>query len=72
MPILHAVELTSVFDKSNPFPAEVLINQKITGGASSKDVRHIELSLEGSGLTYEPGDALAVIATIRHNSLPNF
>ena len=62
VPILHAVESTSVFDKSNPFPAEVLVNQKITGGASSKDVRHIELSLEGSGLTYEPGDALAVIA----------
>ncbi len=60
-PLLHAVETVSAYDKSNPFPAEVLVNQKITGGASSKDVRHIELSLEGSGLTYEPGDSLAVI-----------
>ena len=25
-----------------------------------KDVRHLELSLEGSGLHYEPGDALGV------------
>jgi sulfite reductase (NADPH) flavoprotein alpha-component len=61
-PLLRAVPTASAFDKSNPFPAEVLVNQKITGGSSSKDVRHIELSLEGSGLTYVPGDSLAVIA----------
>jgi len=60
-PRLRAVDSVSAFDKSNPFPAEVLVNQKITGGNSSKDVRHIELSLEGSGLRYEPGDALAVV-----------
>ncbi|MCH9694686.1 MAG: assimilatory sulfite reductase (NADPH) flavoprotein subunit [Gammaproteobacteria bacterium] len=59
-PILRAVENTSIHDKKNPFPAEILVNQKITAGGSSKDVRHIELSLEGSGLTYEPGDALGV------------
>lgn len=59
---LHAVESVSAFDRLNPFSAEVLVNQKITGAASSKDVRHIELSLEGSGLRYEPGDSLAVIA----------
>ena len=62
MPRLRAVETVSSYNKSNPFPAEVLVNQKITGGSSSKDVRHIELSLEGSGLVYEPGDSLAVIA----------
>jgi len=60
-PRLRAVGSVSAFDKSNPFPAEVLVNQKITGANSSKDVRHIELSLEGSGLRYEPGDALAVV-----------
>ena len=61
-PLLRAVTTVSAFDKSNPFPAEVLVNQKITGGSSSKDVRHVELSIEGSGLRYEPGDSLAVIA----------
>lgn len=61
-PLLRAVATVSAFDKSNPYPAEVLVNQKITGAASSKDVRHIELSIEGSGLHYEPGDSLAVIA----------
>jgi len=62
MPHLRAVESTAGFDKQNPFSAEVLVSQKITGANSSKDVRHIELSLEGSGLQYEPGDSLAVIA----------
>jgi sulfite reductase (NADPH) flavoprotein alpha-component len=62
IPILRAVDVVSLYGKTNPFPAEVLVNQKITGGSSSKDVRHIELSLEGSGLSYEPGDSLAVIS----------
>ncbi|MFQ5609691.1 MAG: sulfite reductase flavoprotein subunit alpha, partial [Woeseiaceae bacterium] len=57
---LRAVETVGAFDKHRPFEAEILVNQKITGGNSSKDVRHLELSLEGSGLQYAPGDALAV------------
>jgi sulfite reductase (NADPH) flavoprotein alpha-component len=62
VPRLHAVRPFAPFDKHRPFEAEVLTNQKITGARSSKDVRHVELSLEGSGLSYEPGDSLAVIA----------
>ena len=44
------------------FDAAVLVNQKITGRGSTKDVRHIVLSLEGSGLSWEAGDSLAVAA----------
>lgn len=62
LPKLHAVSRTAAYGKHRPFDAEVLVNQKITAGSSSKDVRHLELSLEGSGLHYEPGDSLAVIA----------
>jgi len=62
VPQLRAVESVASFDKHHPFAATVLVNQKITGGTSAKDVRHIELSIEGSGLQYEPGDALAIIA----------
>lgn len=43
-----------------PFAAEVLVNQRITGRDSAKDIRHLEISLEGSDLSYEPGDALGV------------
>ncbi len=51
----------TVFDKKNPFPSEVLENLVLNGEGSIKETRHLELSLEGSGLEYEAGDALAVI-----------
>lgn len=60
-PILRAVPATPVYSRAQPFPAQVLVNQKITARDSSKTVQHIELSLEGSGLTYQPGDALGVM-----------
>ncbi|KAF1695410.1 assimilatory sulfite reductase (NADPH) flavoprotein subunit [Pseudoxanthomonas daejeonensis] len=61
----------SAWSHERPFPAEVLANQRVSGrefkgqgflqyGSGDKDVRHIELSLEGSGLAYEPGDALGI------------
>lgn len=46
--------------RDQPFAAEVLANQRITGRDSAKDVRHIELSLTDSNIVYEPGDALGV------------
>lgn len=48
------------YDRDTPFAAELLANQRVTGRGSEKDVRHLELSLAGSGLSYEPGDALGV------------
>ncbi|WP_028917897.1 assimilatory sulfite reductase (NADPH) flavoprotein subunit [Pseudoxanthomonas sp. J35] len=68
---------TSAWSHERPFPAEVLANQRISGREfhgtgfrqyrdDGKDVRHLELSLEGSGLAYEPGDALG----IRHRNPP--
>jgi len=46
--------------RERPFAAELLANQRITGRGSKRDIRHLELSLEGSGLSCEPGDALGV------------
>ncbi|MDP5143620.1 assimilatory sulfite reductase (NADPH) flavoprotein subunit [Rheinheimera baltica] len=54
------VGTASQYSKQAPFAAELYTNQKITGRDSAKDVRHIEISLAGSGLTYQPGDALGV------------
>ncbi|PNS09395.1 assimilatory sulfite reductase (NADPH) flavoprotein subunit [Solilutibacter silvestris] len=62
----HAQQTASTYTRDNPFPAGILANQCITGRgnhrtpSSDKEIRHIELSLEGSGLKYEPGDALGV------------
>ncbi|HEX5786998.1 MAG TPA: assimilatory sulfite reductase (NADPH) flavoprotein subunit [Woeseiaceae bacterium] len=63
VPQLRAVSATPRYDRNRPFRAEVLANQKVTGRGSTKDVHHIELSLEDSGLRYSPGDALAVIVS---------
>ena len=52
---------SSRFDKRNPFEAAVLENIVLTGRGSTKETRHVELSLEGSGLTHQPGDALGVV-----------
>ena len=42
-------------DKRHPFLAEVLENIVLTGRGSSKETRHVELSLADCGLTYRPG-----------------
>lgn len=55
------IVVSGVFDKHHPFVAEVLENIVLTGRGSSKETRHLEVSLDSSGLTYEPGDALGVM-----------
>jgi len=52
-------------DKRNPFSARIIENSLIVGRHSSKETRHVELDLAGSGLVYEPGDALGV--TVRND-----
>jgi sulfite reductase (NADPH) flavoprotein alpha-component len=52
-----------VYSNKNPFPARHTANLKLTGGASEKDTRHHEISLEGSGLNYVAGDALGLVVT---------
>src|SRR3954447_5976308 len=51
------------FSRTNPFQAKVLKNTKLNRIGSSKETRHIELSLKDSGLSYIPGDALGLIPT---------
>ncbi|MEL7450045.1 MAG: assimilatory sulfite reductase (NADPH) flavoprotein subunit [Pseudomonadota bacterium] len=63
-PVLRAVATAPApveWSRERPFPAAVLANQRITGKRSTKDVRHVELLLEDSGLHYAPGDALGVV-----------
>ncbi|UUO24270.1 assimilatory sulfite reductase (NADPH) flavoprotein subunit [Colwellia sp. M166] len=56
----NVVSTESQYTKQSPYAAELLVSQKITGRDSAKDVRHIEIDLAESGLTYQPGDALGV------------
>lgn len=48
------------FHKKNPFPAKLLKTENLNKEGSSKATHHIEISLEGSDLEYEVGDALGV------------
>ena len=49
-----------MYTKKSPFKATLFESQKITGRDSVKDIRHIEISLEDSGIQYRAGDALGI------------
>ena len=49
------------YSRKNPFPAQLITNRKLNAAGSGKDVRHFEISLAGSRLNYEVGDALGVV-----------
>ncbi|MEO7167231.1 MAG: sulfite reductase subunit alpha [Spartobacteria bacterium] len=53
----------TVYSRANPFPARLLVNRRLNASDSEKDTRHFELSLAGSGLTYEVGESVAVYPT---------
>ncbi|RJS94337.1 assimilatory sulfite reductase (NADPH) flavoprotein subunit [Salinisphaera sp. Q1T1-3] len=57
----EAEATTSAYSRKNPFPAEVLTNVVLNGRGSDKEVHHIELDTEDSGLQWEPGDSLGII-----------
>jgi len=43
-------------------PVRVLAADRLTGARSAKDVRHVKIDLSPSGLSYEPGDSIGVLA----------
>jgi sulfite reductase (NADPH) flavoprotein alpha-component len=51
----------SSWSKANPFEAEITELVNLNSSRSDKETIHLELSLEGSGLTYEPGDSLGIL-----------
>jgi sulfite reductase (NADPH) flavoprotein alpha-component len=63
-PLLEPAEEKEVgYSRKNPFSARLVVNRRLTGEGSEKDTRHFEISLKGSGLTYEAGDALGIMPT---------
>ncbi|HVW68614.1 MAG TPA: hypothetical protein VHB68_06540, partial [Steroidobacteraceae bacterium] len=57
----RSASISNAYTRKNPFNAPVLLNQRLTARGSTKDVRHIELSLTGSNMHYEPGDAIGIV-----------
>ncbi len=49
------------WSKTNPFPAKLIVSRDLNAPESEKNTHHVEISLEGSGLEYQVGDALGVL-----------
>ena len=47
--------------RNNPYSARLISNRLLNASGSAKETRHIEISLAGSDLVYEVGDALGVV-----------
>jgi sulfite reductase (NADPH) flavoprotein alpha-component len=54
---------TSQWTRQNPFPGKLVVNRRLSSDDSEKDTRHFEIDLTGWGLSFEPGDSVAVYAT---------
>lgn len=54
------INKSNIYTKDEPATATVLLNQKITGRNSTKEVHHIELDISKLNISYTPGDALGV------------
>jgi sulfite reductase (NADPH) flavoprotein alpha-component len=50
------------YSVKRPFKSVVLSKINLNGQGSEKETYHIELSIEGSGLSYQPGDACGLLA----------
>jgi sulfite reductase (NADPH) flavoprotein alpha-component len=50
----------STYSRTNPFKAEIYENLNLNGRGSNKETRHLELSLEGSDIQFEPGDSIGI------------
>jgi sulfite reductase (NADPH) flavoprotein alpha-component len=55
--------MTPNYSRTNPFPGKMVVNRRLNEGNRNKETRHHEVSLAGSGLTFEPGDSMAVCAS---------
>ncbi|MCV7179116.1 diflavin oxidoreductase [Mycolicibacterium sphagni] len=50
----------SPWTDASPYRATAVVNRLLTAAESDKEVRHVELDLGDSGITYEAGDSVAV------------
>lgn len=56
-----SVAVESKFNRKNPYEAPILEKIQLNGRGSTKETWHVEVSLEGSDLQYEPGDSLGIV-----------
>ncbi|HWK53856.1 MAG TPA: hypothetical protein VNR18_05760 [Hyphomicrobiales bacterium] len=61
--IPDAVAASAPWQRDNPYPARLAALTRLTSPGSIKDVRHVEIDLGDSGITYVPGDTLGLWVT---------
>ena len=54
------------WSRKKPYSASILRTLKLNGPGSEKETRHVEIDLNGSGLSYKVGDSLGVVPTNCH------
>src|SRR5690242_20136825 len=54
---------TPQWTRQNPFPGKLVVNKRLSTLDSEKDTRHFEVDLTNWGLSFEPGDSVAVYPT---------
>lgn len=58
---LEVTPTAPAYSAAEPFHTRLITNRRLSAEGSAKDVRHLEIDLRGSGVTYEVGDALGVV-----------
>lgn len=61
--VIEDTEPTSTRERNHPVDVRLVVNRRLTADASDKEVRHYELDLANTGITYTAGDSIAVHAT---------
>lgn len=56
-----AAPTRSPWNKRTPYHSRLAVNRLLSAPHSAKEIRHYEFDLGDSGITYEAGDALAVV-----------
>jgi sulfite reductase (NADPH) flavoprotein alpha-component len=51
----------SAYSRAKPFEAEITERVKLSSSRSTSETWHLELSLAGAGIAYEPGDSLGFL-----------
>jgi sulfite reductase (NADPH) flavoprotein alpha-component len=57
----RAAAESTMWSRTRPFEAEITERVRLSGSRSTSDTWHLELSLAGSGIDYEPGDSLGFL-----------
>lgn len=60
-PATQLIAADAPYTRANPYHARVLTSRRLSGAGSTKQVHHVEIALDESGLMYEAGDALGVV-----------